>query len=107
LPKLICDTSPVQYLHQLGLLHILPALAECVMLPPAVIAEVATGRVLGVNLPDLGALDWVISQRPISERALPLIVSFGSKMARINAARRARSCCAYYNPLNGSMPMSW
>jgi predicted HTH domain antitoxin len=48
LPEVICDTSPIQYLHQLQLLHILPALAEVVTIPPAVITEITTGRDLGV-----------------------------------------------------------
>jgi len=39
LPDLICDTSALQYLHQLGLLHILTALAEQVTVPSAVVAE--------------------------------------------------------------------
>ena len=49
----LCDTSPIQYLHQLELLHILPALAQGVIIPPAVVDEVAAGRALGVDLPDL------------------------------------------------------
>lgn len=35
MPKLICDTSPIQYLHQLALLDIFPALAERVLIPAA------------------------------------------------------------------------
>ena len=59
MPKAICDTSPLQYLHQLELLHVLPALTEGVIVPPAVVDELATGRALGVNLPDVTELDWV------------------------------------------------
>jgi len=36
LADLICDTSAVIALHQVGLLHILPALAPTVVLPAAV-----------------------------------------------------------------------
>lgn len=57
MPDLICDTSPIQYLHQLELLHILPALGDRVLVPPAVVDEIAAGRSLGVDLPDLGHLD--------------------------------------------------
>lgn len=77
MPDLICDTSPIQYLHQLGLLQILPALGERVLVPPAVVDELAVGRSLGVNLPDVEGLDWVTVRRPISEVALPLVTHLG------------------------------
>jgi predicted nucleic acid-binding protein len=77
LPDVVCDTSPIQYLHQLGLLHILPTLAERVIVPPAVVTELATGRALGIDLPDLTTLDWVLVRRPTSEPALPLINDLG------------------------------
>jgi len=77
LPRVICDTSALQYLHQLGLLHILPALTEEVIVPPAVVDELAAGRALGVNLPDLSELAWVSVHRPISAPALPLVTDLG------------------------------
>lgn len=77
MPDVICDTSPVQYLYQLGLLHILPALAERVIVPPAVVAELEIGRALGVSLPDLATLNWVLVRRPTSEPALALINDLG------------------------------
>ena len=34
--EVVCNTSPLQYLHQLGLLHLLPALApKVIRLSPA------------------------------------------------------------------------
>jgi predicted nucleic acid-binding protein len=77
LPEAICDTSPLQYLHQLELLHVLPALTEGVIIPPAVVDELATGRALGVNLPDVAELDWISVRHPISAAALPLITDLG------------------------------
>jgi predicted nucleic acid-binding protein len=77
LPRVICDTSPLQYLHQLELIHILPALTEGVIVPPAVVDELATGRALGVNLPDPSELDWVSVRRPDSAAALPLVTDLG------------------------------
>ena len=44
LPELISDTSPLQYLHQIGLLEILPELAEQVRVPSAVVNEPVKGR---------------------------------------------------------------
>ena len=77
MPDIICDTSSIQYLYQLGMLHILPALAARVVVPPAVVEEIAAGRALGVSLPDLAALNWVMVRRPASERARPLVTDLG------------------------------
>jgi predicted nucleic acid-binding protein len=73
----ICDTSPLQYLYQLDLLHILPALSKRVIVPPAVVQELALGRAQGVSLPDVTRLDWVSVRRPTSEPALPLVTDLG------------------------------
>ena len=78
MPEIICNTSPLQYLHQLGLLHILPALARPVTVPPAVIEEIDIGRKLGLNLPDLAAIEWITTRRPVSFAALPLVSDLGS-----------------------------
>jgi predicted nucleic acid-binding protein len=77
LPDVICDTSPLQYLYQLDLLHILPALAAQVIVPPAVVSELAEGRSQGVSLPDVTRLTWVSVRRPVSELALPLVTDLG------------------------------
>jgi len=77
LPDLICDTSPIQYLHQLGLLQIVRTLGEQVLVPPAVVDELAVGRSFGVNLPDVESLGWVTVRRPISEAASPLVTHLG------------------------------
>ena len=77
MPDVICDTSPFQYLYQLDLLHILPALSEQVIVPPAVVEELAVGRAQGVSLPDVTRLNWVSVLRPTSEPALPLVTDLG------------------------------
>jgi len=74
---LICDTSPIQYLYQLKLLHIIQKLANHVFVPPAVVEEIRIGHSVAVNLPELEELDWVTVRRPISELALPLVVNLG------------------------------
>lgn len=78
MPDVICDTSPLQYLYQLGLLDILPALAEQVYVPPAVVEELAAGRDAGVSLPDPTELKWTTVRRPASEVALPLVTDLGA-----------------------------
>ena len=77
MPEVICNTSPLQYLHQLGKLDILPALAKTVTVPPAVTAELAEGQRLGVNVPELRGLDWVTVRTPASLPALSLASDLG------------------------------
>lgn len=77
MPEIICNTSPLQYLHQLELLSILPKLSGKVIVPPAVVGELAAGIKRGMNLPDVSVLEWVVIRRPISTMALSLINDLG------------------------------
>ncbi len=73
----ICNTSPLQYLHQLGALHVLPALAKRITVPASVEEELGVGLRLGLSLPDLGSLHWITVRRPSSSIALPLVTDLG------------------------------
>ncbi|HVX12548.1 MAG TPA: DUF3368 domain-containing protein [Pirellulales bacterium] len=55
----ICNTSPIQYLHQLGQLDLLRTLATAVFVPPAVANELLNGMGLGIDLPDLKTAPWI------------------------------------------------
>ena len=77
MPEVFCNTSPFQYLHQTRLLHVLPALAGRVIVPPAVRDELTAGRRAGHDVPELAALDWVSVREPSSLRALPLVTDLG------------------------------
>jgi uncharacterized protein len=59
LPELICDTSSLQYLYQLGLLGSLRRLATDVLVPPAVLHELTVGRAEGYDVPTLEDIDWI------------------------------------------------
>ncbi|NJP08689.1 MAG: DUF3368 domain-containing protein [Leptolyngbyaceae cyanobacterium RU_5_1] len=59
MPEVISDTSPIQYLYQTNLLDLLTTLYGQIILPQAVIDELAEGRNLGVALPDPASLSWV------------------------------------------------
>jgi len=50
LPEVICDTSPIQYLYQIGHLELLVQLAGQVIVPPAVVRELEAGKERGVEL---------------------------------------------------------
>jgi uncharacterized protein len=43
LPEFFCNTSPLQYLHQAGLLDLLPKLTGGVIVPDAVAEELNEG----------------------------------------------------------------
>jgi predicted nucleic acid-binding protein len=83
LPEIISNTSPLQYLFQLGMLHILPALAHQVIIPPAVVDELRVGRESGVNLPDPADVDWLVIRRPASASATPLVTDLGPGEAEV------------------------
>lgn len=76
--EIICNTSPIQYLYQIGLLHILPELSEIVTIPPSVVQEISVGHEYGISLTDLDSLKWLKVKHPVSEIALPLISDLGS-----------------------------
>lgn len=77
-PSVISDSSPIQYLHQAGLLKLLPTLFGKVDIPEAVAAELEEGRRRNVWLPDLAALPWVHTQ-PVRDRMLlPLVTHLGN-----------------------------
>ena len=67
----------MQYLHQVGLLTIVPSLVRSVLIPPAVVAELAVGRSLGIDLPDPAQLDWVSIRSPSTSISFSLPTSLG------------------------------
>lgn len=64
--EVISNTSPLQYLHQLGQLHLLPQLVGRITVPQAVVDELAAGHTLGYDVPAVAALDWVTVATPMS-----------------------------------------
>ncbi len=59
LRMVIINTSPIQYLHQLGLISILNSLYGKVHLPEEVSEEIEQGKLEGINLPDINSLEFV------------------------------------------------
>lgn len=74
---IICNTSPLQYLYQLEMLHVLQTLAGHIVVPPAVLDELAVGRAQGVSLPDPTVLERVTVRPVASAAVLPLITDLG------------------------------
>lgn len=78
MPEVICNTSPLQYLHQAGILHLLPSLTGKIIIPPAVAAELTAGKKAGIDLPDITSLAWLELRLPMSATALPLVTDLGN-----------------------------
>lgn len=85
MPEVICNTSPLVYLHQLGLLHILPELVGHITIPPAVVAELAEGRARGANAPDPARFDWIRVRSPAGASVLRLVTDLGPGEAEVLA----------------------
>ena len=77
MPELICDTSVLQYLHQVDELKIIDLLSNSVIVPPAVVEELKEGRKAGVDLPDLNQTNWIEVRHPAGEVDVPLITDMG------------------------------
>lgn len=78
MPEVISDTSPIQYLHQAGLLDLLPALYDRLIVPSGVVDELNAGRELGVSLPDVRTLSWVEIREVRNRRVLRLSPDLGT-----------------------------
>ena len=81
----ISNTSPLQYLHQIRQLDLLPALCGSVIVPSAVVDELLVGRRAGVDLPDPTNLKWAVIRTPASAPVLPLVSDLGLGEAEVLA----------------------
>ncbi len=85
MPELVCNTSPLQYLHQLGLLELLPRLASRVLVPQAVADELSVGLSAGLDLPKLEHFGWITVRVPSSAAVLPIAVDLGRGESQVLA----------------------
>ncbi|MBW1717629.1 MAG: DUF3368 domain-containing protein [Deltaproteobacteria bacterium] len=73
----IANTSPLFYLHRLGLLEVLKKLYGGIIVPEAVKRELEEGQIQGEDVPRLGTYPW-IEITPVSmPRYLELIADLG------------------------------
>ena len=77
-PVAIANTSPLQYLHQCGLSDLFAKLYREVLVPPAVVQELAAGRTLDFDLPDPTGFPWLRVVRPQSMAILPVVSDLGA-----------------------------
>jgi len=78
MPEIIVDTSVLQYLHQIGLLELLPLLYERIVVPQGVADELIVGRRRGIELPILEELPWVEVRSARIPEPLGLLSELGS-----------------------------
>ncbi len=82
---IICNTSPLQYLHQLGLMDTFRRLTGNIIVPPAVIEEIEEGYLQNIDLPKISNLSWIKIRAPISMSALPLVNDLGKGESQVLA----------------------
>lgn len=81
----ISNTSPLLYLHQIRELPLLAKLYRKILVPEAVVRELAAGGKQGVDTPDLARLSWVEIQRVGQPELIPAIVDLGAGEAEVIA----------------------
>ena len=83
--NVICNTSPLLYLHQVSQLELLPNLYGTVIVPSAVEKELHAGHERGVNVPEVSAIDWIQIRAPMEGNLLPAVVDLGRGEAEVIA----------------------
>ena len=78
MPEVICDVSPIQYLHQAGLLDLLRLRYGTITIPTAVAAELREGTLRGVDLPSFETLEWIRIRQPVGQLLLPIVADLGA-----------------------------
>ena len=78
MPEVICDVSPIQYLHQVGLLDLLRLRYGAITIPTAVAAELREGTLRRVELPAFETLDWMRIRQPAGGPLLPIVAELGA-----------------------------
>jgi predicted nucleic acid-binding protein len=75
--RVICNTSPLLYLFQVGQLDLLQSLYQEVHVPRAVQGELLAGAALGCLTPDISKLAWLKVQPVLDRSLLPIVVDLG------------------------------
>ncbi|MEK6262195.1 MAG: DUF3368 domain-containing protein [Planctomycetota bacterium] len=75
MPNVISNTTPLQYLPQIGQLNLLPRLCGTIRVPRAVVDELAVGHSRGISLPHVAACSWidVCDVDPDSANSFPIL----------------------------------
>lgn len=91
--EVLCNTSPLLYLHQLGRLDLLPALYARITIPEAVAFELHEGGRLGHAVPDVEALAWIAIEKVEQAAMLRLATDLDAGEREVLALALARPGC--------------
>jgi len=80
----IVNTSPLLYLHQVNCLELLQQLYGTITVPPAVPQELETGKLQGVDVPEINSIEW-IQIRPVASAIIPAVIDLGQGEAEVIA----------------------
>ncbi len=87
-PVVVCNTSPLLYLHQVSQLELLRRLYGEVRIPPAVRAELRAGAEQGIDVPRPMELPWIRIEAVLDSTLVPAILDLGSGEAEAIALAR-------------------
>ena len=81
----ICNTSPMVYLHRIGRLDLMPALYGRVVLPNSVCRELETGLEENYDVPDWRTLPWADARGTRVPAVLRMVPDLGPGEAEVIA----------------------
>ncbi|MBL7073746.1 DUF3368 domain-containing protein [candidate division KSB1 bacterium] len=81
----IVNTSPLFYLHRLGLLELLEKLYGTIIVPQGVVYELEQGKLQGEDVPDIKDYPWIQAQKVEVPKYLKLITDLGLGEAEVLA----------------------
>jgi hypothetical protein len=80
---IICNTSPLFYLHRLRLLDLLQKLYGRITVPEGVLAELEAGRHQGEDVPNLAEHPWIEVRSVRVPEVIVLVTDFGPGEAEV------------------------
>ena len=81
----ICNTSPLLYLHQVSKLELLAELYGEVTVPPAVESELQAGQERAIDVPMISDIGWMHIRSPSAKKFPPFPVDLGVGEAQVIA----------------------
>lgn len=73
----ICNTSPLFYLHRIGVIELLEKLYKEIIIPYGVVQELEEGREVGEDVPDLNKYLWIRVKKVVIPSYLKIICDLG------------------------------
>jgi uncharacterized protein len=83
--KVIVNTSPLLYLHQVGHLQLLQQLYGTIIVPPAVLQELEVGKLQGVDVPEINSIEWIQTRPVACATLIPAVIDLGQGEAEVLA----------------------